>query len=344
LPSGDDVDIVLDGLSDCETTFPLEEGDTETIRQEWPVEDYETIRQLHKAGPTGRVDLMRCIKNGTFVAVKRMPRAWACDGPDEFHARHPTACERPWVDIKIVRTLMEQGFSSLCALRGVYVDALHLYVVSEFATDGDLFQWCLSGPSPGPDRETIIRPLVRQMCEAVSSLHNAGIGHGDVSLENVMLSRDADGALQIKIIDFAMASFVRFSGRASGKRIYQAPEMVTTGLFDVFLADDFSLGVALFSMVVSTYPWSSTRGDECPWTALVLRKGFRKVQLKRQLRCCDGATIAEAVSSDLFSIIEGLLRFSTVDRFCLGETCFMEESDGVNCRESVWNNAWFSVT
>lgn len=39
------------------------------------------------------------LRRGRFMAVKRMPRCWMCDGPEEFELHHPSASEKPWVDI-----------------------------------------------------------------------------------------------------------------------------------------------------------------------------------------------------------------------------------------------------
>merc|ERR1719491_52809 len=105
-----------------------------------------------------------------------------------------------------------------------------------------------------------MRPIVSQVFKATRWLHNLGIAHRDLSLENVLLTENSSSELQVKIIDFGMASMSRHTVRnVRGKPSYQAPEMHTYAQYDTFLADNFALGVVLYSMAVRNYPWEHTK-------------------------------------------------------------------------------------
>lgn len=54
------------------------------------------------------------------MAVKRMPTSWVRSGPAEFDECYPTATERPWVDVAILRSLDAKGFSYACKLHGIF--------------------------------------------------------------------------------------------------------------------------------------------------------------------------------------------------------------------------------
>merc|ERR1719277_1578828 len=61
--------------------------------------DLELVRTLQEAPRNqGRVDLMRVVSTGHFVAVKRMPNSWVRSGPEEFARHAGGSLELPWFD------------------------------------------------------------------------------------------------------------------------------------------------------------------------------------------------------------------------------------------------------
>jgi len=175
----------------------------------------------------GRVDEMR--RSGPDgerrVAVKRMPSSWVTRGPVEFDEHYPTAPERPWCDIAIVSELNRLGFTYVCEFMGVFCDREYTYVVAELATRGDLFGWCDLDPGPGVAREARMQPLMVQIFSAVKWLHELGVAHRDLSLENILLT-DVGGDLQIKVIDFGMCTASQTAQcEVRGKQSYQAPSL-----------------------------------------------------------------------------------------------------------------------
>ena len=106
-------------------------------------------------------------------------------------------------------------------------------------------------------------PIVGQIFTAVCWLHDLGVAHRDLSLENILLT-DNGGSMQVKLIDFGMSTTQRVCKRElRGKQSYQAPEMHGPE-YDAFLADEFALGVVLFAMAVQDYPWTSTKKKLMP--------------------------------------------------------------------------------
>lgn len=63
-------------------------------------------------------------------------------------------------------------------------------------------------PSPGVQRELLIRPVASDLLDAVRWLHDLGVAHRDLSMENVLLARE-EGGLRPKLIDFGMATLSR---------------------------------------------------------------------------------------------------------------------------------------
>jgi len=73
--------------------------------------DLELVRTLQEAPRNqGRVDMMRVVSTGRFVAVKRMPNSWVRSGPEDFARHAGGSLELPWFDIGLTRYLHEQAF------------------------------------------------------------------------------------------------------------------------------------------------------------------------------------------------------------------------------------------
>lgn len=300
----------------------------------WETGSFAYVRMLQEAARNlGDVNLMTMTSSGESddeeaVAVKRMPKHWVCSGPKDFDWMHPTACEQPWTDLGFLKCLDNLKFPHACKLHGVFADDESMYVVTSLAPQGDLFQWTFRAPGHGREREAWLRPLTAQLLGAVRHLHDLGIGHRDLSLENVLLDGDPlSGSMQIKVIDFAMATTARPCRGLVGKRSYQPPEMHRHEAYDPFLVDAFALGVTLFTMATKDYPWACTRPEKCKLFAYVLQYGFTKYLASKKLRRGEGLSISEVFSPSFCKLLSGLLAFSAGQRLHLGEACFGTGAD-----------------
>jgi len=301
----------------------------------WEPERFEVIRKLQDATRNrGQVILMQDTKESILVAVKQMPTRWVARSHSEFVIEHPSETELPWQDVGCLCFLNRSGFPYACDMLGVYRDESHTYVVTSFATEGDLFSWCEVGVSPGRDREVVVQPVARQMVEGIQQLHDYGIVHRDLSLENILMSKLDDDSLHIRIIDFSMASTSRrFRNCVRGKASYQAPELHMDGEYDAYLSDAFSVGVTLYAVLLKDYPWLSTRPGGCKCFEYVKKYGFRAYLTKRKLRNST-QKVAEFMSEPLVALLEGLLHFDPAERLTLGERSWG------GSRKSVWDMPW----
>jgi len=289
------------------------------------------------------VDKMQ-LANGEFAAVKRMPTKWVRTGPQEFLQKYPTASERPWMDFSIVKLLNARKFTYVCELVGIFRDDVNTFVVTTYATEGDMFSWCDREPRPGKDREDMMRPFVREIFEAIWWIHLCGIAHRDLSLENILLTKKADGELQIKLIDFGNATLMRWCTKeVRGKQSYQAPEMHKEGEYDTFCSDAFSLGVIVFAMAVQDYPWIATKPNTCQMCEYVRKNGFCKLLERRKLRKGDGERLIDVLSPNLTGLLDGLLKMEPEERSGLGEKfTIIKDGDPLE-RISVWDDPWLEM-
>mmetsp|Transcript_74652 Transcript_74652/g.130500 ORF Transcript_74652/g.130500 Transcript_74652/m.130500 type:complete len:373 (-) Transcript_74652:377-1495(-) len=295
------------------------------IISNWQPCEWNKVKTLAPAASgDGSVELMISRENSNqTVAVKKLPMKLIRSSPDEFNKKCYDLDERPWTDIAIVKYLNCLSFPFACKLLDVFVGDDQVYIMTSFANRGDLFQWCSSdGSSVGASREAAMLPIVSQLFTGVCWLHDLGIAHRDLSLENVLLSDSGDNELKVKIIDFGAASLSRIvEGEVRGKRSYQAPEMHHGTKYDTFLADNFSIGVIVYCMAVHYYPWEQTRPGKDRSFEYAQTKGLKTFLTKKRMPC-NKRPIAECFSSNLLELLGGLLAFVPDKRSCLGERCF----------------------
>lgn len=338
-------------------------SDLATNAKPWKDGEFKFIKTLQDAVRNhGRVDLMDAAGSSggpeNLIAVKRMPNRWMRTGPKEFKEQYPSASERPWFDLAFIKQLNMRGLPYVCDFIDILRDDGHTYVGMALATEGDLFGWCDCEPRPSAEREDVMRPLVVQMFTAVQLIHSLGIAHRDLSLENILLTRDERGELLVKVIDFGMGTLTRVVAKEiRGKQSYQAPEMHLDEEYDGFLTDAFALGVVVFAMSVQDYPWISTKRNTCQLFEYVSTYGLIKLLERRKLRKGKGEHLVEVLTKGLTEMLVALLAVKSQDRAALGEPCWAQAHEGrspsrdvmsarksgkLSLRMSVWDMEWLS--
>lgn len=136
----------------------------------------------------------------------------------------------------------------------------HYFIFMELANGGELFDQVIDrGAAAMP--EEVAKGFLRQMLAGVKHLHDRGIAHRDLKLENVLLTNDG----VVKVIDFGLSHQYKSSSDGGydrsvplmdtcGSKSYAAPEVLNGGGYDGFAADVWSLGVSLFAMLSGFFP------------------------------------------------------------------------------------------
>lgn len=303
--------------------------------QPWEEKRFTFVRKLCDAPKNkGSVQLMHDQQGDRLVAVKKMPNQWLSDSHEEFLRANEKETEMPWQDIGCTRFLNSVEYKYAVSLLGVYRSDEMTFVTSSYAPGGDLFGVTMAAASPpGPQREAAFAPLILSIFSGFLQLHEMQIVHRDISLENVVLASEDLSPSEIRIIDYGMADTGRmFRNCVRGKLSYQAPEMHTDNDYDAFLSDTFSIGVLLYALLMSDYPWTSTKPGECKNFDFVEKHGFRSYISKRKAR---GTNLKadQCMSKTMASLLEGMLSVDASKRLTLGEKQWRG-------RRSVWDEPW----
>uniref|UniRef100_H3C9R9 Ribosomal protein S6 kinase related n=1 Tax=Tetraodon nigroviridis TaxID=99883 RepID=H3C9R9_TETNG len=120
----------------------------------------------------------------------------------------------------------------------------HIYIMCDYCSTGDLYTyWQMSGQFT----EDTVRVFAAELGCALGFLHDFGIIHRDVKMENILLTDNG----HLRLADFGLSRRLERGGRAftiCGTIQYMAPEVLSGGPYN-HAADWWSLGILLFSLV-----------------------------------------------------------------------------------------------
>lgn len=142
-------------------------------------------------------------------------------------------------------------WSELC-----YNDGTSRFSIVLEHIDGHDLHSCLTKVKGGSLSESESKHLFKQMLGAVSILHQNLVAHRDLKLENFMVTKDLQC---VKLIDFGFAKKLSNANQkfdeCMGSIAYAAPEVIRGIKHDPILADIWSLGVCLYTMLFYAYPF-----------------------------------------------------------------------------------------
>ncbi|XP_031153478.1 ribosomal protein S6 kinase-related protein [Sander lucioperca] len=125
----------------------------------------------------------------------------------------------------------------------------HLFIMCDYCSTGDLYTyWLLKGRFG----EDVVQLFAAELGSALGFLHDLGIIHRDVKMENILLSDQG----HLRLSDFGLSRRLKRGGRAftiCGTIQYMAPEVLSGGPYN-HAADWWSFGIMLFSLVTGEFP------------------------------------------------------------------------------------------
>jgi serine/threonine protein kinase len=118
----------------------------------------------------------------------------------------------------------------------------------------DLFSVVMSGKMARPE----IYCVFRQIIDGVNYLHEMGLAHRDLKLDNCVMTTDNI----VKLIDFGTAAVFHYPGKHQipasgivGSDPYLAPEVLHKDHYDPRLTDVWSVAIIFMCMSLRRFPW-----------------------------------------------------------------------------------------
>lgn len=131
-------------------------------------------------------------------------------------------------------------------------------IIFEYCPGMDLFDILDTIHNVEPTKSTkFLLPLFSQILDGVEYLHNVGVAHLDLKLENIIVTQGN----QIKIIDFGEAVVYKANNKEllhqgiNGTIQYMPPEMIQYKPYRPDKVDIWSCGILLYNIIYNYMPW-----------------------------------------------------------------------------------------
>lgn len=275
------------------------------------LEDYEFVQVIGQ----GMLSVVRkavCRKNGTIVAIKSYDKSkWKSQG------QH--------VNIKQeIEILSKISHKNIVDIIDTFETESEFHLVTEYITGISLYSY-LKKHVGTRILENEAKMIFEQIFAAVEYLHDNNIAHGDLKLENILIT---SGDI-VKIIDFGFSSYCHqkrtvFCGTSS----YLSPEITQMVEYFPAPADIWALGVIFFTLLTGTYPFKASSDSEL----------FKKIQKGH-------AKVPDIISNEAGRLLGRMLRIDPKMRSSIKHlikdpwfTCESQSEKDPKCKLSLSNS------
>ncbi|XP_034108869.1 serine/threonine-protein kinase PLK4 [Drosophila albomicans] len=206
------------------------------------IDEFEVQHLLGKGG-FARVYKAKCLRTHQDVAIKMI---------DKKLIQSSGLTNRVRQEVEIHSRLKHP---SVLQLYTFFQDANYVYLVLELADNGELHRY-MNQQMKRPFTEDEASSILRQVVAGLLYLHSHNIMHRDISLSNLLLSRD----MQVKIADFGLATQLKRPDERHmtmcGTPNYISPEVISH-LSHGLPADLWSVGCMLYTLLVGRPPFDT---------------------------------------------------------------------------------------
>ncbi|XP_071566402.1 serine/threonine-protein kinase PLK4 [Temnothorax nylanderi] len=206
------------------------------------IEEYEVLNLLGKGG-YGSVYRARCLRSGMEVAIKMI---------DKKIMQAAGMMDRVRQEVGIHSRLKHPAILEVYTC---FENANYVYLVLELCHNGELQRY-LKAQGTKTLSEEHAAYIIKQVVHGLLYLHSHQILHRDLSLSNLLLTRD----MQVKIADFGLATQLNKPDEKHltmcGTPNYISPEVATRSSHGPE-ADVWSLGCMLYTLLVGRPPFET---------------------------------------------------------------------------------------
>lgn len=173
------------------------------------------------------------------------------------------------------------------------------YIALEYVGGGDMFDVVAE---TGRFTENVARYYFQLMIDALEHMHDAGISHRDIKLDNMLLGTD----FNLKIADFGFSSTRTMNATQRGTEGYMAPEILKGEEYIGTQVDIFAMGVVLFTMVTQYPPFKDAYPNDRNYKFFAAGRSdiFWNAQDKRLSRMHSDI---EPLSNDFRELVESMI-------------------------------------
>ncbi|KAH0789490.1 CAMK family protein kinase [Histomonas meleagridis] len=187
---------------------------------------------------------------------------------------------------------------NIVTLHDFFWDDHNFYLIMDLCPGGELYQYMVThGKFSEPDAALIFR----QFASAIACCHAYGVAHRDLKPENILI----DVFPRVKVSDFGLCGYIAKEINMQtfcGSPCYCSPECLCKVSYDGRLADVWSLGVILYTMVTGNNPWNISN------TSIMIHQILK-----------GSYTIPRYVSEQCSNLIKMMLQVNPQNRFTMAQ-------------------------
>ena len=263
------------------TKIKIDKSDFVRMKEDNIFEEYELKEKLGE-GAYGSVYKVQQKATNYLRAVKAIKKKLV--DSSEFYN-----------EIEVLKAL---DHPNIIKLFDCYQDKSYYYMVEEYCSGGDLFDYIQKEKYFTEKKAGII---FNQILSAVNHLHKKKIVHRDLKPENIVLMESKDKDIFIKLIDFGTAITIKGKNLTQelGTIYYIAPEVFMNNYNEK--ADIWSCGIILYTMLCGHPPFCGNKENIIKSKILHSKLTFPSKEFK-------------TVSSDAKDYIKSLLSYDPIKR------------------------------
>lgn len=201
------------------------------------VNDFKPLTVLGR-GTYGKVQLVRCLKDGRLYAMKSMSKRLLAES-DQLEQ---TITERS--------VLLRANHPFVVGARFTFQSETKLFMIMDYVPGGELFGRLKEETTFNESR---VKLYAAEMTLGIGHLHKIGIIYRDLKPENILVDRDG----HLRLADFGLAKEVADDGTAKtfcGTPEYIAPEMLEKKPYTKAV-DWWSFGTLVYEMLTGLPPF-----------------------------------------------------------------------------------------
>jgi serine/threonine protein kinase len=220
-------------------------------------EKFGVLRVLNNVDSICKILLAENLLTGESVVIKQLKQLYSRGAINRMLLTNEGQILKKLSNNENIIKIYDYSEQGIKCSKKTQLNKKIVYLVMEYAEKGDLFDFVLH--SNKGFQENVYLHYFKQLIDTVSVLHNDGICHLDIKLENIFVQKD----FQLKLGDFGFAckylddkgEKVKMKSRMGSEK-YMAPELHQLHGKQKFYhgdkADIFSLGIVFLALISGT--------------------------------------------------------------------------------------------
>jgi len=209
------------------------------------ISDFKILKTLGE-GAFGKVKSAEEIKTGQKVSIKILNKN-KIQGKENFNQI-----------VREIKILKELNHPNLIKLYQIIEDNNNYYIVTEYASGGELFNLIVKNKHLTENDASI---FFTQLIFALEFLKIKNISHRDIKPENILIRNNKE----LLLIDFGLSCQFNegeLINTPCGSPCYAAPEMLLGNNYNGLASDIWSCGIVLFTMVCGYLPYEEETNEK----------------------------------------------------------------------------------